>query len=163
MGIVTKRGDKGKTSLCGCTGCSKDDPRVDAYGAVDELNSAIGVALNSCSNESMEVLELVQNQLFVVGAVIAGSEKHSVDDTHIIYLENEIKKAEDALPLQNGFILPKGKGAALHLARTICRRAERRAVASKQSENVLAYLNRLSDLLFILARKESGKDEEVKY
>ena len=177
MGIVTKGGDKGDTSLVGGERVRKTDLRIEAYGTVDELNASIGAAISFVKNaETVSILNKVQNHLFTIGAEIAAlTERETaievprITSKHLIMLEEEITKTEQNLPQQTGFILPKGtKGAAfLHLARTICRRAERRTVECAQKHPVnpetIRYLNRLSDLLFIYARRENPGDEPVKY
>jgi len=166
MSIVTKGGDKGMTSLCGGKRVSKTDPRVEAFGDVDELNAALGVAANYVmSNKSQELIKLVQNDLFTLGAEISSDAKNKTTSQHIERIEKAVYEIEQMLPQQKSFILPRGtKGAAyLHLARTICRRAERKTIAvSEISPEIIKYLNRLSDLLFILARLENkGNPEEA--
>ncbi|PIN74633.1 ATP:cob(I)alamin adenosyltransferase [Candidatus Woesearchaeota archaeon CG10_big_fil_rev_8_21_14_0_10_37_12] len=173
MSIATKTGDKGETSLLGGTRVSKYDIRIEAYGTVDELNAAIGVAL--CYVESpgvKDTLYQIQHDLFTIGAELAAlatqiSKTPKITEKHLNNVEQAIERVESMLPKQTEFILPKGtKGATqLHLARTICRRAERKVVACKEhyaiNPDIVKYLNRLSDLLFLFARKENqGKDEE---
>ena len=166
--IYTKTGDRGDTGLFGGGRVRKDHPRVEAYGDVDELNAALGMAR---SIEMMpridEVLVPVQRDLFAIGALLATPdlakmqrqlEKASLDDARIAELEAAIDAAEAPLAPLRAFILPGGtpKAAALHVARTVCRRAERRVVAAQREvalpDIVVVYLNRLSDLLFTLAR-----------
>ena len=166
--IYTRTGDEGDTGLFGGGRVPKDDPRVEAYGAVDELNAAIGLAR---SIESMtridEVLAPVQRDLFSIGALLATPDhdkmkeqlaKARVDDERIAELERAIDAGEAELTPLKSFILPGGtpKAAALHIARTVCRRAERRVVTLQRTvplpHLVVIYLNRLSDLLFVLAR-----------
>ena len=166
--IYTRTGDEGDTGLFGGGRVPKDDPRVEAYGAVDELNAAIGLAR---SIESMtridEVLAPVQRDLFSIGALLATPDhdkmkeqltKARVDDERIAELERAIDAGEAELTPLKSFILPGGtpKAAALHIARTVCRRAERRVVTLQRTvplpQLVVIYLNRLSDLLFVLAR-----------
>lgn len=168
MKIYTRTGDRGETGLFGGGRVPKNDPRVDAYGDVDELNSAIGMAR---SVESMpridELLVPIQRDLFSLGALLATPdiekmaqhlEKARIDDDRIAQLEHAIDDGEAELAPLRAFILPGGspKAAALHVARTVCRRAERKVVALSHEvripEVVLTYLNRLSDLLFVLAR-----------
>lgn len=172
MKIYTKTGDKGTTSLYGGTKISKADLRIECYGTTDELNSAIGCILahNTAQNITQELVE-IQKNLFVVGAELATpSDKlflangksrmgRMIEILDIENLEKSIDAMENELePLQK-FILPGGGKAAAHahLARTICRRAERRVVALNLEEEirdlVIIYLNRLSDYLFVLARK----------
>ncbi|MDG6997502.1 MAG: cob(I)yrinic acid a,c-diamide adenosyltransferase [Nitrososphaerota archaeon] len=170
MKIYTKTGDKGETGLYGGKRVRKDSLRVVAYGDVDETNAAIGIArsyIQEGSSGSREVLafidaalESVQNKLFAVGAVLAGSEdpNFAVKDSDIDYLERCIDHIDELVQPIKAFILPFGTdlSARLHLARTVARRAERNIVALSATEqvnpNVLAYANRLSDFLFTLAR-----------
>lgn len=160
--VYTKTGDQGQTSLVGGARVSKADLRVDAYGDVDELNSVIGLARARVNDDAVdEVLGLIQNDLFTLGADLAspsGIEVPRIGESFTGKLEEfaDIFLAE-LEPLKE-FILPGGSeaGALLHLARTVARRAERRAVALSEAEELnpetIVYLNRLSDLLFILAR-----------
>jgi cob(I)alamin adenosyltransferase len=166
--IYTKTGDQGSTGLFGGGRVQKDHPRVEAYGDVDELNAALGLAR---AIELMpridEVLVPLQRDLFAIGALLATPdrgkmheqlEKARVDDARVAELERAIDDCERELEPLRAFILPGGtpKAAALHVARTICRRAERRVVALHREVElpplVVIYLNRLSDLLFVLAR-----------
>ncbi len=166
--IYTKTGDTGETGLFGGGRVGKDDPRVAAYGTVDELNASIGMAR---SVELMpridEVLVPVQRDLFSIGALLATPDtakmrqqldKARVDGDRIAQLEREIDRGEEELEPLKAFILPGGtpKAAALHVSRTICRRAEREVVHLGHDVElpglVVIYLNRLSDLLFVLAR-----------
>jgi cob(I)alamin adenosyltransferase len=164
--IYTKTGDHGETGLFDGTRVSKADARVDAYGEVDEVNSAIGLARAHCADAGIAaVLEALQRALHAVGAVLADPRrqiagrvtKAAMTDADATRLEETIDRFEGELPPLRRFILAGGTpvAAALHLARTICRRAERRIVAldlEPADEPVLAYMNRLSDLLFVLAR-----------
>lgn len=168
MKIYTRTGDAGNTGLFGGGRTPKSDPRVEAYGDVDELNAAIGLARASELMPRIdEVLLPIQRDLFSIGALIATPdhekmkqhlEKARIDETRIAELERAIDDGDAELEPLKAFILPGGthKAAALHLARTICRRAERRVVSLRGSVEVPAvvvvYLNRLSDLLFTLAR-----------
>ncbi|VVB81348.1 Cobalamin adenosyltransferase [uncultured archaeon] len=165
MSIVTKGGDKGETSLLGGQRVPKTDCRIEAYGTVDELNASIGVARSYVKDSSAKkTLHQVQNDLFKIGAELAGAKKKiTAKDTKKI--ENEVYKIEKKLPLQKSFILPAGNQSSthLHLARTICRRAERRVLPCKPNPEIIRYLNRLGDLLFIYARLENRKDEAVRY
>jgi cob(I)alamin adenosyltransferase len=168
MKIYTKTGDAGDTALFGGGRVPKNDPRVEAYGDVDELNAVIGLA--RCI-ESMprvdEVLVPIQRDLFAVGAILATPdrakmkqhlEKARVDQARIEELEHAIDDCDSELEPLKAFIIPGGtpKAATLHVARTVCRRAERRVVELRGTvelpEVVVIYLNRLSDLLFSLAR-----------
>jgi cob(I)alamin adenosyltransferase len=164
--IYTKTGDRGETGLFGGPRVRKSDPRVEAYGDVDELNAAVGAARALVEDPRIDAeLGKIQAELFCVGAELATpheSKAHSaippVDAAWIARLERAIDAWEAELPRLTHFVLPGGtrSAAALHVARTVCRRAERRAVllASELAVEpaVLAYLNRLSDLLFVAAR-----------
>ncbi|TAK16691.1 MAG: cob(I)yrinic acid a,c-diamide adenosyltransferase [Acidobacteria bacterium] len=167
MKIYTKTGDTGKTSLLGGVRVSKADPRVDAYGAVDETNAAIGAArAHALPSDIDQALDKIQRDLFALGAALADARtdpappdpKTRLSDADIARLEAWIDEAEASLPPLRRFILPGGTpgGAALHLARTICRRAERRIVALGANDQndvfYVKYINRLSDLLFVIAR-----------
>jgi cob(I)alamin adenosyltransferase len=164
--IYTKTGDSGETSLFDNTRVSKADPRVDAYGEVDELNACLGaVRAAGVAPDVASALEAIQKDLFALGARLADPSsriagrvtKAAIADRDVARLESLIDRLEaDAPPLQR-FILPGGSpaGALLHLARTVCRRAERRVIAlgDQAVEPILIiYLNRLSDLLFVMAR-----------
>jgi cob(I)alamin adenosyltransferase len=168
--IYTRKGDDGTTGLGSGERVGKDDPQVDAYGDVDELNSAIGVALASgLSVEVARSLARIQSELFNVGGelcLIGAPQEHRppeclVRAQHVTVLEQECDRFNQPLGSLENFILPGGSAgaAALHLARAICRRAERRSVQLSRTRevppDVLRYLNRLSDLLFILARHEN--------
>jgi cob(I)alamin adenosyltransferase len=162
--IYTKTGDQGETSLFDNTRVPKSDPRVDAYGEVDELNACLGVAWAAGAGDDLaRLIEQVQQKLFALGARLADPSariakrvtKATVTDADVQVLEEAIDRLEGELPPLTAFILPGGcpAGAALHHARTVCRRAERRAVTLEGVEAVvLTYLNRLSDLLFVMAR-----------
>jgi cob(I)alamin adenosyltransferase len=167
MKIYTRTGDEGQTGLFGGGRVSKTHPRVEAYGDVDELNATIGLAR---AIELMprvdEVLVPLQRDLFAIGALLATPdrdkmkkqlEKASIDERRIGELERAIDDGDGELDPLRSFILPGGtpKSAALHVARTVCRRAERRVIALADEsipQIVVIYLNRLSDLLFTLAR-----------
>ncbi|HET9384811.1 MAG TPA: cob(I)yrinic acid a,c-diamide adenosyltransferase [Gemmatimonadales bacterium] len=175
MKIYTKTGDAGETGLFGGGRVPKDDPRVQAYGQVDELNATLGfaAALDPAGFES-EFLESVQRDLFAIGAELATPNaaklRAQVDAGRVGAIEQVIDRHEATLaPLKN-FILPGGtlKAAALHLARTVCRRAERTVVTLARDEQInptiIHYLNRLSDVLFVLARavnKQAGRADIV--
>ena len=165
--IYTKTGDKGTTSLVYGTRVAKNDPLVEAYGTCDEANSAIGVAISHMATEFFQekeeldaVFHEIQTTLFHVGAELAtpkGKEvKWKLTEEDIGKLEQWIDRFDAEVPPLSNFILPGGHpaGAGLHLARTIARRAERSAISigEEVSPNVLAYLNRLSDFLFVAAR-----------
>jgi cob(I)alamin adenosyltransferase len=166
--IYTKTGDQGETGLFGGGRVAKDDPRVDAYGEVDELNAVLGmVRAVEMMPRIDEVLVPIQRDLFSIGALLATPDrdkmhqqlaKARIDGDRIRQLELAIDAGEQELEPLRAFILPGGtpKAAALHVARTVCRRAERRVVHLAHDveipEIVVIYLNRLSDLLFVLAR-----------
>jgi cob(I)alamin adenosyltransferase len=168
MKIYTKTGDEGQTGLFGGGRVLKTHPRVEAYGEVDELNAAIGLARAiELLPRVDEILVTIQRDLFAIGALLATPdldkmkrhlEKASIDDRRISDLERAIDDADSELEPLKAFIIPGGtpKAAALHVARTVCRRAERRVIALLPAEEipqiVVIYLNRLSDLLFTLAR-----------
>ena len=168
MRIYTRTGDKGETGLFGGGRVPKDDPRVEAYGEVDELNAFLGAAR---AVEVMpridEVLVPIQRDLFSIGALLATPNlekmhdhlaKAQIDDARIVSLEKEIDACDRELEPLRAFIVPGGtpKAASLHIARTVCRRAERRVIHLQKEveipQIVVVYLNRLSDLLFTLAR-----------
>jgi cob(I)alamin adenosyltransferase len=166
MKIYTKTGDGGETSLFDNTRVSKADARVDAYGEVDEVNACLGVARAAGVGVDLAAaLEAIQKDLFALGARLADPSariaarvgKATVGASDVKRLEDLIDRLEQELPPLRRFILPGGgpAGAALHLARTVCRRAERRVIAlgADAVEPILVvYLNRLSDLLFVMAR-----------
>jgi len=170
MKIYTKTGDAGQTGLFGGPRVRKDDPRIEAYGAVDELNATLGLArTESLPPEIDELLARVQNELFDLGAELATPDPAAhgtatLGPTHIAALEGAIDRHEATLRPLKEFILPGGtRGAAvLHVARTVCRQAERRLVTLSQTPNervspqLIVYLNRLGDLLFVLARAVNG-------
>lgn len=160
MKIYTRTGDSGETSLFGGTRIKKDDPRIDAYGTIDELNSFVGTARSSWPGSPIDdQLQSIQNDLFDIGAQLAapGHDRFAgVDRRRIDELETSIDAMERELtPLAN-FILPAGSPAAanLHVTRTVCRRAERLVVSLRDPalETTIVYLNRLSDFLFVAAR-----------
>jgi cob(I)alamin adenosyltransferase len=165
--VYTRTGDAGQTSLVGGRRVSKASLRVEAYGEVDELNSAIGLARSFLDDTEIDAtLASIQNDLFTLGADLAspsGIEAPRVEHTHIKRLEELSDELLAGLEPLKEFILPGGSsaGASLHLARTVARRAERRAVALGESEEInsqtIAYLNRLSDLLFIIARVANNR------
>lgn len=165
MKIYTKTGDAGETSLFDGTRVPKTDPRVVAYGEVDELQACIGLATAAGLPAELQEMTLsLQRDLFALGArladpahrIAARVAKVVIDEASVTRLEGWIDHLESGLPPLRHFILPGGApaGAALHLARTVCRRAERATLAlGPQVEPIaLAYLNRLSDLLFVMAR-----------
>lgn len=174
MNIYTKKGDKGSTSLFDNKRVSKDDIRVESYGTVDELGTFLGLAKNYVNDERMydEIFD-IQNKLFTVATNLATEDQGKVAH-HIV--EEDIKNLEDIVDhymgrLENkeGFIVPGSgkKSAYLHVARTVCRRAERRMISlSKIAEVdplVIKYINRLSDTIYAMARFSEEKENKVKY
>ena len=166
MKIYTKTGDKGLTSLIGGTRVPKYDLRIESYGTVDELNSYIGMIRDQDIEATQkDLLKEIQDRLFTIGAALASDPEKSkmkIPDLHlsdIEFLEKQIDQMNEVLPELKHFILPGGNQAAsfCHISRCVCRRAERIAVhLAEQSfvyEKVIIYLNRLSDFLFVLARK----------
>ncbi len=168
--LYTRTGDAGTTALFGGKRVAKDDPRVEAYGAVDELNSAIGVAVSVMRRRRLIVsLQEIQNELFNIGSELAsaGAKRAKLAalftdaEQKLAALEALTDEYDGKVPALRTFILPGGSqtGALLHLCRTVCRRAERALVTLQRKEKVSpeigAYLNRLSDLLFVLARYEN--------
>jgi cob(I)alamin adenosyltransferase len=175
--VYTRTGDAGETGLIDGARVSKDDLRVAAYGDVDELNAVLGLARVQAPTAEADVLLHIQKDLFALGAQLADPSaqiggrkaKAAVTPRHVEFLETVIDARETLMPPLRTFLLPGGSplGALFHLARTVCRRAERTVVALSRRETVdplvLAYLNRLSDLLFVLARHENlrnGRAEE---
>ena len=175
MKIYTKTGDQGQTGLLGGTRVGKDDPRVAAYGEVDELNALLGLVRAQTADASLRrLLYALQRDLFALGAQLADpsarvgtrKRKAAITEATVRRLERVIDARESKLPRLTSFILPGGSatGALLHLARTVSRRAERSVVALARREaldpRLVVYLNRLSDLLFVLARSENhGRGE----
>lgn len=167
--VYTKGGDKGQTSLVGGERVSKAAPRVECYGAVDELNAALGLVRTSLAGSSaagtlLPILGRIQNELFNLGAELATPDPERrarsprIEARHVTALEEEIDSLNEDLPELSSFVLPGGgwTSSYLHLARTICRRAERLVVAVGEGEDLgehaLVYLNRLSDALFVFGR-----------
>jgi len=165
--IYTKTGDDGTTGLIGGSRVKKYDSRLEAYGTVDELNAAIGVLRSAELPENVvEILNKIQNKLFNIGSLLASDEKGeaftanlAINSENIKDLENAIDEYQSQLPVLTHFIIPGGGFAAAqcHVARTVCRRAERRilefAEHSKVSTEIIIYINRLSDFFFVLSRK----------
>ena len=185
MKIYTKTGDKGTTALFGGTRVPKHHIRIESYGTVDELNSHIGLVRDQDINKHYKsILILIQNKLFTVGAILATDPEKAIlksgkarlnipkiSSKDIELLENEIDTMNGELPPMTNFVLPGGHQTVsfCHIARCVCRRAERLATALHELEpfqiETLTYLNRLSDYLFVLARKLSSDlhAEEVKW
>jgi cob(I)alamin adenosyltransferase len=174
MKIYTKTGDKGETGLFGGGRVPKDHPRVSAYGDIDELNSVIGIVRATASQQFFDaLLESIQRDLFAIGGHLAtpdpgrvakSLEKGALSPDRIVEFEHHMDEAERTLPPLRAFVLPAGSSvaASLHLARTVCRRAERSVVHLAHDHEVpelfIVYLNRLSDLLFTLARLANFRD-----
>lgn len=167
MKIYTKTGDAGKTSLLGGTKVFKNNPRIEAFGTIDELNSYIGLVSDYSNDENAKsILKEIQDRLFTIGAELAcdpeKASKMKVPDIHetdVELLEKEIDKMQEELPVMKNFILPGGLPVVsfAHVARCVCRRAERCTVNLKENggkvdDLIIKYLNRLSDYLFTLAR-----------
>ncbi len=165
MKIYTKTGDKGQTSLIGGTRVSKTELRIEAYGTVDELNSYVGLVRDQAvNNDRKDILKEIQDRLFTIGSILASEPeqtKKRIPDLHesdIELLEKEMDRMDESLEPMRFFILPGGHQSVSfgHLARTVCRRAERIVVRLSQetevNDLVIRYLNRLSDYLFVLCR-----------
>ena len=177
MKIYTRTGDKGSTSLLGGKRVSKSDTRIAAYGDVDELNSYLGLLADHKENENRNLfLKAIQEQLFIVGSILATEPGKSFDyipeitEVQIKDIEDQIDLMNEELPEMRHFILPGGHSLVsfTHIARCVCRRAERSVALLMEKENVeqiiLSYLNRLSDYLFVLSRKvghELGVEERL--
>lgn len=175
MKIYTKTGDKGMTSLVGGTRISKGDLKIESYGTVDELNSWIGLLRDQPINESRkDLLKEIQDRLFTIGADLASESEQTkkkipdLFDTDIQLLETEMDKMDAEIPALRAFVLPGGHQSVsfAHVARTVCRRAERLVIrlseVEETNELIGKYLNRLSDYLFVLSRKmtqELGTEE----
>ena len=175
MKVYTKSGDKGKTSLIGGTRVPKSSLKIEAYGTVDELNSHLGFVCDQLKkSERKDFIRNIQNQLFSIGSILAVEEEMDFDHIpklsmeEVERLEKEMDKMDESLPEMKFFVLPGGHIAvsSCHIARTVCRRAERRVIELSEIEKVdpaiIVYLNRLSDFLFVLSRaitQDLGVDE----
>ncbi|MCG8310018.1 MAG: cob(I)yrinic acid a,c-diamide adenosyltransferase [Cytophagales bacterium] len=168
MKIYTKTGDKGKTSLLGGTRVSKSDERLDAYGTIDELNSFLGLVRDlEIDVGRKNLIHEIQSRLFTVGSSLAAENERAKDfkpdleERDVARLEQAIDAMNEKLPQMRNFIIPGGHQlvSTSHIARTVCRRAERLVIKLSNSEEiediVIRYLNRLSDYLFVLARKQA--------
>ena len=169
--VYTRTGDKGKTGLVGGKRVAKDHPRIEAYGTVDELNATVGVARATLERSAAKgaldpILARVQNELFDLGAELATPDAArrkkvpAIAARHVTALEREMDAFNEDLPELRSFVLPGGGEAAsaLHVARTVCRRAERRAITLRAGGQVVPYLNRLSDALFVFSRVAAKLD-----
>ncbi|KAB3533213.1 cob(I)yrinic acid a,c-diamide adenosyltransferase [Alkaliphilus serpentinus] len=163
MKIYTKTGDKGDTSLYDGTRVSKDDIRVESYGTIDELDSALGFSRNFIQDKKIiEIVYKIQRDLFKVAAELATEDNSKivakVQEEDIIYLESIINEYMEKIPKVDKFIIPgtSVESASLHMARTICRRAERRIITLRRSaeirDDLVKYVNRLSDAIYTIAR-----------
>ena len=170
--IYTRTGDKGETGLVGGARVFKDSSRVEAYGSVDETNSALGLVRSVLSDQEIDlVLGELQKDLFIAGADLAGEKRGQeiprITRERVSELETIIDRFESELPPLRAFILPSGgrAGASLHFARAVVRRAERRIVTlsrkEKINEQLIPYINRLSDLLFVLARVINHREKQT--
>lgn len=169
--IYTRTGDKGTTGLGNGDRVDKDSLRVEAYGTVDELNSAAGLVLAAeLPADIRACLTRIQHELFEIGAELSLPGYRKITSEHVTLLERDLDQLNERLPPLEEFVLPGGSRAAAtcHLARTICRRAERRAWAATEvatlNPELLRYLNRLSDLLFVMARvlaRQNGGQETL--
>lgn len=175
--IYTKTGDKGETGLVGGSRVPKYHLRIESYGTIDELNAVLGLLSSHIKEEELKaVFQKIQSYLFTIGSHLAADEKNkmtlpSLSDKETQTLEHWIDKAEETLPALKNFILPGGEVSAsyAHLARTVCRRAERRIVELSSTcevdKSIVIYINRLSDFLFVVARKlnQDKGVEDVKW
>lgn len=169
--IYTKTGDKGTTALVGGTRVAKAHVRLDAYGTIDELNSFVGSLACLIEDDNKEILSYIQHRLFTVGSYLATETEaippkaaSIISDDDIKMIEQKMDEIDSLLPKINKFILPGGSEAAAraNICRTVCRRAERCIYRVKESfpveDNILMYVNRLSDYFFLLGRKECNKN-----
>lgn len=171
MKLYTRTGDDGTTALHGGRRVGKDDPRIAAIGAIDELNAHIGLAGAVCHHEELNrILTVLQNRLFDLGADLAsadGDAPRRIEARHILEAEQQIDQICEPLEPLKAFILPGGGAlsARLHVARAVCRRAECQCIVLDDVESIVIYVNRLSDLLFALARRANQLDgiEDVQW
>jgi len=168
MTIYTGRGDEGKTDLADMSRVSKTSPRIEAYGTVDEVNALLGTIRPTGYEDLDDRLRAIQNHLHIVQADLSNPDADEdapvIEASHVETLESWIDEAQDEVGPLRSFIIPSGgaAGAALHHARAVCRRAERRAIAAASdeplNEQVVVYLNRLSDALFVFGRVANHRD-----
>ncbi len=174
MSVYTKTGDKGQTSLFDNKRVDKDDLRVESYGTIDELNTLLGLSKNFIEENDMYLLiHQIQRKLFDVGAELATEDEKkrpvTIGEEEVIFLEKEIDKYTERIKKPDHFVIPgAGKTSAiLHVARTVCRRAERRMISLSKEANInlhlIKYINRLSDLIYILSRCTEDDYEEVNF
>ena len=170
MKIYTRKGDQGNTSLLGSKRLSKSHSRIESYGSIDELNSCIGLVHDHVElDDYRNQLKIIQSDLFIMGSILATDSivkallKFPFEDDKVQYIEQWIDNIESSLPVLRNFILPNGDSRVsfCHLARCVCRRSERAIVKSFIEEDIkapilIAYINRLSDYLFVLSRKISN-------
>lgn len=166
MSIYTKTGDKGETSLFGKTRVSKSDPTINACGTIDELESFIGLVISKLEKkEDKELLTVIQTNLYkIMGYVVGARKGDMVTSTDVLVLEKRIDEIQDRIPKLTRFILPQGTevSAWFHVLRVVTRRAERAIVALNiDNDVILQYINRLSDLFFMLARQYNESVEEI--
>ncbi|WP_352418129.1 cob(I)yrinic acid a,c-diamide adenosyltransferase [Proteiniborus sp.] len=174
MSVYTKTGDKGQTSLFDNKRVDKDDLRVESYGTIDELNTFLGLSKNYIEDKDIyKLIHQIQRKLFDIGAELATEDELkkpvTIKEEDVVFLENKIDKYTERIKKPDYFIIPgAGKASAfLHVARTVCRRAERRIITlskgAKVNYHLIKYINRLSDLIYILARCTEDGFEEVKF
>lgn len=174
MSIYTETGDRGQTSLFDNKRVDKDDLRVESYGTIDELNSWLGLAKNFVEDSDMvNLIHQIQRRLFDIGAELATEEESKrpvmIKEEDVTFLEKEIDKYLERIKKPDHFIIPgAGKTSAmLHVARTVCRRGERRIISLSKEANInphlIKYVNRLSDLIYILSRCTEDDYEEVNF
>lgn len=174
MSVYTKTGDKGQTSLFDNKRVDKDDLRVESYGTIDELNTLLGLSKNFIDDSNISnFIHQIQRKLFDVGAELATEDESRrpvvIKEEDVIFLEKQIDKYVERIKKPDHFIIPgAGKASAfLHVARTVCRRAERRIITLSKETNInphlIKYVNRLSDLIYILARCTEEGYEEVNF
>lgn len=174
MKVYTKKGDKGFSSILGGEKSSKSDVVFEVLGSIDELNACLGVVVSFCNNNSVKnVIKKIQNDLFVLGSDVASVNNTKeafpkIAEKHVVSVEKVIDAVLSGLSVQKNFIIPGGSSSSsfLHLSRSICRRLERRFVDFSKVEKslnpvCLSYVNRLSDLFFVLAREENKNFDEV--
>ncbi len=168
--VITKRGDKGKTSLGDGTEVSKNHPRIQALGNIDELNSLIGTAIVVCPDKELKKeLITLQNDLFNLGGEVSipNFDKQLLNEERVYHLEERVEKMNETLPALKEFVLPGGNefSSRIHVARAVCRRAESKIIPLLEEDGNahkwIQYLNRLSDYLFVLARYYSHSSEKL--